>query len=74
VGLHLHLQQERLHLHLLWLWIWVELLLHMVPLHMLPLLPGQLMLVPMSLMMKSMPHMSADAIWGIPSQLFLSIF
>jgi hypothetical protein len=68
VGLHLHL-------HLLWLWIWVELLLHMVvPLHMLPLLPGQLMLVPMSLMMKSMPHMSADAIWGIPSQLFLSVF
>ena len=61
MGLHLHL-------HLLRLWIWVELLLHMVPLHMLPLLPGQLMLVPMSLMMKS------DAIWGIPSQLFLSVF
>ena len=53
------------HLHMATL---VELLLHMVPLHMLPLLPGQLMLVPMSLMMKS------DAIWGIPSQLFLSVF
>ena len=56
------------HLHMATL---VELLLHMVPLHMLPLLPGQLMLVPMSLMMKSMPHMAAEAMWGIAAPLSL---